>query len=103
MLDESIDAVYPAGSIVPPALHVPGSPMNEKQRRILFYAGLAIVAMLLYPPYTIRGASYVIHSGYAFLFSLPNRATVDVGTLLVQWLAAFIVGGIALLLSKDVR
>lgn len=41
------------------------------------------------------------YSGYAFLLDLPNRATVDIGTLLVQWVGVLIVGAIAFFLLKE--
>jgi hypothetical protein len=60
--------------------------------------------MLVYPPYRVYGwggnSSAVIQSGYPFLFELPNRATVDVTMLLVQWVGALIVGAIAYFLLK---
>lgn len=78
--------------------------MNPRQHKVLIYVGVAIVAMLLYPPYVIRnpspGGSYVFESGFAFLLNLPHRATVDVTTLAVQWIAAAVVGGIAFVLAK---
>ncbi len=43
----------------------------------------------------------MLQSGYAFLFELPDRATVDVTTLIVQWLGVLIVGAIAFFLLKD--
>lgn len=59
--------------------------------------------MLIYPPYRIYvGPAHVLReSGYAFLFALPDRATLDVTTLLVQWVGVLIVGAIAFLLLKD--
>lgn len=79
--------------------------MNERQRTVLICVGVAVVAMLLFPPYVIRnpsqsGVSYVFESGFAFLFDLPHRATVDVTTLAMLWIAAALVGGIAFVLAK---
>ena len=79
--------------------------MNERQRTILLCVGGAIIAALLFPPYAIRnpgpgGASYVFESGFAFLLHMPPRATVDVTTLAVEWIAVAILGGIAWLLAK---
>ena len=78
--------------------------MNEIQRKVLFCVGVVVFAMLLYPPYRIHGyqnSNAVIASGFAFLYELPDRATVDVITLLAQWVGVLIVGAIALVLLKD--
>jgi|GEM_PF-1980314 len=79
--------------------------MGEIQRKILIGVGAVVLAMLIYPPYRIHGygpsSNAVIQSGYAFLFDLPNRATVDVTTLLVQWIGVLIVGAMAFFLLKD--
>jgi hypothetical protein len=76
--------------------------MNEAQRKILFAVGAIVLAMLLYPPYVARGTNNIIfQSGYAFLFDLPLRATVDVPTLLVQWIGILAAGTIAFFLLKD--
>lgn len=78
--------------------------MNEIQRKVLVGVGGVVLAMLLYPPYRIHGvggsSTSVIQSGYAFLFDLPHRATVDAITLLVQWIGVMIVGAIAFVLLK---
>jgi len=79
--------------------------MNETQKRILICVGATILAMLIYPPYRIygfgRNSNTVIQSGYTFLFELPNRATVDATTLLIQWVGILIVGAIAFFLLKS--
>ena len=79
--------------------------MNEIQRKVLIGVGIVIFAMLLYPPYRIDGignySNSLMDNGYALLFDLPERATVDVITLLVQWMGVLIVGAIAFVLSKD--
>lgn len=79
--------------------------MNEIQRKVLIGIGVVVFAMLLYPPYRIHGfgesSNAVIKSGYALLFDLPHRATVDVVTLLVQWVGVLIAGAIAFALLKD--
>lgn len=79
--------------------------MNEIQRKLLIAVGVVVLAMLLYPPYRIfgvgGGSTSVIQTGYAFLFSLPHRATVDAITLLVQWVGVLITGAIAFFLLKD--
>lgn len=64
-----------------------------------------VLAMLIYPPFRTYGfggnSNAVISSGYAFLFELPERASVDVATLLIQWVGVLIVGTIAFFLQKD--
>lgn len=79
--------------------------MNDTQRKVLMGVGAIVLAMLIYPPYRIYGyggsSSALIQSGYAFLFELPDRATVDVTTLLVQWVGVLIVGAIAFFFLKD--
>jgi hypothetical protein len=80
------------------AVHAP------HKRKVLIGVGAIVLAMLVYPPYRVYGwggnSSAVIQSGYPFLFELPNRATVDVTMLLVQWVGALIVGAIAYFLLK---
>lgn len=79
--------------------------MNDIQRKVLIGIGVVVFAMLLYPPYRIYGwgenSNAVLRSGYALLFDLPQRATVDVSTLLVQWFGVLIAGIIAFVLLKD--
>ncbi len=76
--------------------------MSEIQRKVLMGVGAVVLTMLIYPPYRIHGRyNAVVESGYAFLFALPQGATVDVMTLLVQWIGALIVGAIAFILLKD--
>lgn len=78
--------------------------MNDTQRKVLIGVGIVVLAMLLYPPYRIHGlgggSTSVIQSGYAFLFDLPHRGTVDAITLLMQWMGVLIVGAIAFVLLK---
>ena len=76
--------------------------MNEMQRKALIAVGVAILAMLIFPPYRIGSVSgvHILETGYDWLFSLPDRATVDVATLIVEWLGALIVGAIAFLVLK---
>jgi hypothetical protein len=68
--------------------------------------GIAVVitAMLVYPPYRVFGyggfqgvvvaAGTVTATGYAFIFNLPYRASIDVGQLTVQWIGVLLVGAI---------
>lgn len=75
--------------------------MNDIQKKLLVAIGAVVLIMLLYPPYRVYGYSgNISFTGYAWLFDLPFRATVDVVTLVVQWLGVSIVGGIAYFILK---
>lgn len=90
-----------------------GARMNKKQKATLIAAAIAIVAMLLFPPfYTKLPTGAIENLGYGLIFQppvfelrYPNRAdltgTVDVGLLITQWLGVSIVGAIAFFLCKD--
>jgi uncharacterized ion transporter superfamily protein YfcC len=77
--------------------------INKKQRKILLICVFAIIVMLLFPPFHLQyrdGA--VFNKGYNFLFSPPDpRATVNVSTLLIQFLAVALIGGILFLAFKE--
>lgn len=79
--------------------------MNENQKRALIALAAVILLMLVYPPYVIHGyavnASAVVDSGYAFIFSLPDRASVNVLTLIAQWVGMSLTGAIAFIVLKD--
>ena len=77
--------------------------MNANQRKLLIGVGCVILAMLLYPPYKIVGGTgFIRGSGYEWIFNLPYAATVDVLTLLAQWVGVLIGCGIAFfVLRKD--
>lgn len=79
--------------------------MNDVQKKTLLAVGAIVLGMLLYPPYRVYStgdySSSLIKTGYTLILDLPNRATVDVTTLLVQWLGVLIAGAIALFLLKD--
>lgn len=76
--------------------------MNGRQRRVLQVLAVVLVVMILFPPVR-TGYSYFTDESYAFIFALPFRSSVNVGLLLVQWLFAGAVGGIAFVLSKGDR
>jgi hypothetical protein len=77
--------------------------MNANQRKLMIGVGCVVLAMLLYPPYKIVGATgFIRGSGYEWIFNLPYSATVEVLTLLAQWVGVLIGCGIAFfLLRKD--
>lgn len=58
--------------------------MNDMQKKVLIAVGVIVLGMLLYPPYRVYGfghtANSLMDTGYALIFELPDRATVDVGT-----------------------
>ena len=74
--------------------------INDNQRVSLIVAAVIAFCMLLFPPFVVEGttsvgAAYIRKSGYAFIFDLPYRATIDAITLIVQWLGVLIISGIA--------
>ena len=79
--------------------------MNDMQKKTLIAVGTVVLGMLVFPPYRIfyygSNSSSIRETGYAWLFALPDQATVDVATLVVQWIGVLIVGGIAFFLLKD--
>lgn len=76
--------------------------MNEMQKKVLLSMGTIVLGMLLWPPYTIldyRG--HVDSTGYGWIFDLPNRATLNISTLVIQWIGILIVGSIAYFYFTD--
>lgn len=66
---------------------------------VLIAIGAIIATMLLFPPFQVMWTQGgVVMTGYSFLFKLPDRASVNVGQLIVQWLGVALVGGIVYLL-----
>ena len=57
-----------------------------------------ISMMIIYPPFQIMGRGM----GYSWIFLPPHEAaTINVGQLLVQWMAVGLIGGIIFLIVKD--
>lgn len=80
--------------------------MNKNQRKVLIAIIIIVAAMMLFPPFYIRGVNgVVINLGYSFLFKPPiisnSLGSVDTGMLLTQWIGVLIVGGVAFYLLKD--
>jgi hypothetical protein len=81
--------------------------MNSKQQTILFISAAVIFSMLLFPPFHLRlenGAEF--NMGYSFLFNPPSLSTnafgtINIGTLLVQWVAVILIAGILLLAVRN--
>lgn len=83
--------------------------MNKRQRYVLYVCATVVVLMLLFPPFHTVYPARSYSRGYAFLLSGPgysynfgeNSATVDVSTLLVQWLGVILVGAILWFAFRD--
>ncbi|OPY82514.1 MAG: hypothetical protein A4E65_00814 [Syntrophorhabdus sp. PtaU1.Bin153] len=78
--------------------------MNKKQRWILFSCAAIIALMLLFPPFYYPTGLHgpTRNMGYAFLFNAPeSESTVNIGTLLVQWIGVLIVGAILWFAFRD--
>jgi len=79
--------------------------MNDAQKKVLMTTAAVVAGMLLFAPYRVYGsgayAGTIRDSGYAFLFELPYRATVDVPTLLAQWVGIALIGSLAYFIAKD--
>ncbi|MDD9856550.1 MAG: hypothetical protein OXU96_00630 [Gammaproteobacteria bacterium] len=76
--------------------------INQIQRNVLIAVAVIITGMLLYPPFHRIYANGITEgAGYHWLFDAPHLTTVDIGTLLVQWLEVLIIGGIAFFIFKD--
>lgn len=70
--------------------------MNKKQKNALLLTAAVIFLMFLFPPFHIGYEGGSINKGYSFIFSPSDeRATVNIGMLLMQWLGVLILGGIA--------
>lgn len=75
--------------------------MNEMQRKVLIVVAILVVAMLLYPPYSMQNEwGSKVQIGYTWLFEGYAYSSVDVAMLFTQWIGVLIVGGIAFLLAR---
>jgi len=74
--------------------------MNKYQKIIIILLALIIFFMLIFPPFQLKSANLTINKGYAFLFNPPNLATVNIGMLLIQWIAVLLIGTLAFFLAK---
>jgi hypothetical protein len=83
--------------------------MNEKQKTVLIVVASVVSAMLVYPPFhIIVTGGRVIGRGYSWILNLPVLSnglygTVDIGLLLIQWIAVLIVGALTYLFFMDSR
>lgn len=71
--------------------------MNDKQIALLWIVATVIFTLLVFPPYEVRGygasSQAITESGYAFIFQLPDRSTINASTLLAQWVGVLLAGG----------
>ena len=78
--------------------------MNVKQKLVLLLFALAIVGMMIYPPFQITVRGTEINMGYRYFLDPPKRgafsASVNVPVLLVQLIAAVLVGVVGWFLVK---
>lgn len=80
--------------------------MNKIQRTILGAVIVVIIAMFLYPPFTIhRGAGVYFNYGYHFILDPPEwgpsmAACVNVALLLTQMAGSMIIGAISYFMAK---
>jgi hypothetical protein len=75
--------------------------MNEKQKKLLVGVAVAIFGMLCFPPYNEIYDSVLMGNGYAFILDMDTYEYVNIPMLMVQWLAAGIIGGILYFALKD--
>jgi len=76
--------------------------MNQNQKYILIAVVVVVVAMFIYPPFQAVRDGTVYNMGYGWIFSLSKRGymTINVSTLIIQWIGVLVVGGIAFFLAK---
>lgn len=70
--------------------------MNQNQKIVACITAGVIVLMFLFPPFHLVVDQGTFNRGFSFITDPPMRnATVNLGQLLVQLIAAGAVGGIA--------
>jgi len=76
--------------------------MNDKQKSVAILTGAVLFLMLLFPPFhrQLSSGNY-LGQGYGFILSPPNMSTIDVLSLMVQWLFVVSIGFIAFWLFKS--
>lgn len=82
--------------------------MNDKQRKVLIAAGVLLVIMIMFPPYTATAKDVTFNGGYAFILIGPSDQGqfnglfhVDVALLFLQWLFVVAIAAIAWFLLKE--
>jgi hypothetical protein len=81
--------------------------MNKNQRVALFLMALAILLMLLFPPFQIVIQGSTFNMGYGFIFIPPHwgdnenlKAFVNSSMLFMEWLGSILLGSIAFFVLK---
>ena len=81
--------------------------MKINQKKIMLGVAALIFMALIFPPYKINGfgasSLAIVETGYALIFALPDRATVDVITLIAEWAAICIIGFILYKFFEEVK
>jgi len=74
--------------------------MNDKQRKVLWVTAVVLLLMLLFPPFQTR---YGDNAGYGCIANPPEygEASVNVGTLFIQFFIICTVGSICWFACKD--
>lgn len=80
-----------------------GGKVNHKQKVVLVVVSVVIAAMLVFPPFHLKGGGYTRNMGYGFLLSPPAQGSgsVDTAMLTEQWLGVLVIGGIAFFILND--
>lgn len=75
------------------------------QRFVLIVAAVAVVIMLLFPPFQFQAGGTVLNLGYGFLFNPPRfgeaTATVNASLLFVQWVAVLLTASLLWFALRD--
>jgi hypothetical protein len=71
--------------------------MNDSQKTVLFLAGIAVVASIVFCPYVVtRGygmyGSSSTSTEYGWIWDAPSNSTLDFARLAITWVA-IVVGG----------
>ena len=84
--------------------------MNEKQKTVLIVVAIAVLAMLIFPPFYAKfPGGEVFNVGYGLIVDPPQGERnfgpewvhVNIGLLITQWLGVLVAGGIAFVLFRD--
>ena len=71
--------------------------INENQKKLLISTAAIIAGMLFFPPWRRLWGNL---TGYDFIFDLPLDASVDIGTLVIQWLGVLLIASILFFVLK---
>jgi len=80
--------------------------MNRTQQVAVAIGAAVVLLMLIFPPFHVQIRDTTFNMGYGFIFDPPKHgyitASVNVGMLLVQWMGALLLTGLAFFLLKSV-